>query len=359
MSWEKDLQEYAEQTRMDPPSLAEAQALVARARRSAPAPRRMVRWGLAAAAAAALVVVLWPGDEPTVEVPVVAIIMAPEVEIPAPLVAPRLLGPGRAELGADAVEVMEGGRVTVISEAASDGPSAHTRLRLDQGRARFEVGKRTGGATFSVVAGDFQVRVIGTAFEVERSPFQVLVESGVVAVLQHTQQWTLRAGDRFSEGRVVRAAVAPPVPELDALRRLVLSGNLAQARAGLKLRLDADPADVGARVLAAQLETKLGKRDAAVRHWERVIARGSPTQAQRARYEAAVLLSGSPPQAERHLRAFLETRGPLTADARLALGRALLAQGKSDAARAQLEQLVREHPGATPARVARELLQAQ
>ena len=359
MSWEKDLQEYAEQTRMDPPSLVEAQALVARARRSPPVPRRMIRWGLVAAAAAALVVVIWPGEEPTVEVPAVAIIMTPEVEVPAPSVAPRLLGPGRVKLGADAVAVMEGGRVAVISEAASDGPSAHTHLRLDQGRARFEVGKRTGGATFSVSAGDFQVRVIGTAFEVDHSPFRLLVESGVVQVLQHTREWTLRAGDRFADGRVHRAAAATPAPELDALRRLVLSGNLAEARAGLKLRLDADPADVDARVLAAQLETKLGKRDAAVRHWERVIARGSPTQAQRARYEAAVLLAGSPRQAERHLRAFLETRGPLTADARLRLGRALLAQGKLDAARAQLEQLVREHPGATPARVARELLEAE
>jgi len=362
MSWEKDLQEYADQTRMDAPTAVESQALVARARRRSSPSRRATTWALVAVAAAALVAVLWPPTPTSVEGPLVQIDAPSAVPPAAPSDAPRHLAPGRNELLVDVVEVLDGSRVAVLTEAAEKGPGAHTRLRLDEGRARFEVATRTEGASFNVEAGEYQVRVVGTAFEVIRAPFQVKVSSGVVEVLQAAQSWRVRAGERFADGRVhlpEEVQSAPPVPEIDALRTWVIGGQLLEAQAGLQARLDADHRDVEARTLGAQLATKLGQRDVAVGHWEKVIQYGSETQAQRARYEAAVLLASAPEKAEGHLRAFLKTRGPLTADARLRLAKALLAQGKAQAGKTELQRVIQDHPGATPARVARELLQAQ
>ena len=341
MSWEKDLQSYAEQTQQDSPTAVEAQALVARARRQTVTSRRPTRWVLVTAATAALIAFLLPGDPTPIDQPAVATQVVAEVAQEPSAVKPEVLGVGRTVLSNDVVDVAEDGQVTVIAQAAMSGTDGHTRLRLDRGSARFDVGKRTAGASFTVEAQAYKIRVIGTAFEVVRSPFSVVVSEGVVEVLEGLNRWKLRAGERFEGGRVHHAPQvepAPPIPELDALRRLVLGGQLGEARAGVGERMNADPSDMDACILGAQIETKLGDREAAVALWERAAAKGNSAQVQRAHYEAAVLLTGEPARAEAHLRAFLKTGGPLMADARLRLGRALRAQGKA----AQAQQAHRE-----------------
>jgi hypothetical protein len=315
---------------------------------------------VAFAGAAALLFALWPqaetvpvGPSPQIELQQIAALETPET-------SPLL--PGRHQIQEDVVEVLDGGQVMALALAGTSGPDAHTRLRLDRGSARFEVAPREGGATFSVEAGEHRVRVVGTSFEVVLDPFEVRVSSGVVEVLHAAMQWTLGAGDRFANGQLYKALkspATPSLPALDALRGLVLAGDLDGAQTGLAARLAVQPLDVDAAILAAQVETKLGQAEEAVRHWEQVIAHGSATQIQRAHYEAAVLLMDAPGEAVGHLRTFLRTPGPLSADARLRLGKALLAQGEEAQARAEFERLIQDHPGSTPAQVARELLASQ
>jgi hypothetical protein len=354
MSWDQDKQDYLEQTTCPAPTQVEAQALVARARRRA-SPRSVAPlWGMLAVAAAAALFVLWPVQQPEPQVRPLAQVppQAPQV-VDAPSEVPALvvLSEGLHPMGSDEVQVGERSRVAVLS--GPDEPD--TRLEIEQGSAHFQVGKRADGASFTVVAAEHQVRVIGTRFEVVREPFSVEVRSGIVEVIRGAQRWTLKRGDRFAEGRV-HSAAEPELSSLDDLRALVLGGALEQARLGLSARIAQDAADVPAQILMAQLQAKRGDRAEAVKHWEQVIRRGKDGQAHRAHYEAAVLLLDKPAAAEPHLRAFLATPGPLAADARLRLGRVLLAQGKRTEGAQELERLILAHPGSTPARVARELL---
>ncbi|MCB9798041.1 MAG: tetratricopeptide repeat protein, partial [Alphaproteobacteria bacterium] len=149
----------------------------------------------------------------------------------------------------------------------------------------------------------------------------------------------------------------PPLPSVEELRAALLAGQLDQAREGLERRLARAPGEVDAWTLLAQAERKAGRTAEAVRAWREVIARGAPAEAQRARFEAARLLEAQPAEAEPLLRAFLQTPDPLAAEARLRLGKAILAQGRRDEAAQTLEVLVSEHPGSASARAARALLE--
>ncbi|MEM9069696.1 MAG: FecR domain-containing protein [Myxococcota bacterium] len=87
-----------------------------------------------------------------------------------------------------------------------------TRLRLERGEARFEV-TRDPSRTFVVLAGDVEVRVIGTRFTVRQGPqVSVEVERGAVDVRHGEETRRLRAGESWQQGTSV-AAVAPPTSE--------------------------------------------------------------------------------------------------------------------------------------------------
>lgn len=338
---DRELQEWGASRRMPDPSPAEAARLVARARNSR---WRWVPWLLlpvvpagmvAVAAAVVLAIVLWRGPVPGALPP------APEIAE----IAPPVLGTGTHALGADEIEVA--GAVVARREAL------RTILDLQEGAVTVHAAKRAPGEQLVVVSEEWSVAVVGTRFTVVRDPFSVVVAEGVVTVGRGEEQWTLRAGDRFERGRPVRPA-APP-PELSELRRQLLAGDSEGARAGLGKRLSHDPGDTAAWTLLGQLEARAGRRDEAVAAWHQVIARGAPAEAQRGRFEAAVLLEDRPSEVVPLLRAFLTTPDPLSAEARLRLGRAELAVG-DPAARQTLEQLVRSHPGTGPAEIARGLL---
>ncbi|MEQ1502872.1 MAG: tetratricopeptide repeat protein, partial [Myxococcota bacterium] len=153
-----------------------------------------------------------------------------------------------------------------------------------------------------------------------------------------------------------RAPGKPVAPELGALRRQLLGGDPDGARDGLRLRLDRDPADVGAWTLLAQLEARTGRTAASVAAWREVIARGTAAEAQRARFEAAVVAEGDPAAAIPLLEQFLATPDPLAAEATVRLGRARRATGDESGARAAFEAVIRDHPGSAAADAARTAL---
>ena len=180
---------------------------------------------------------------------------------------------------------------------------------------------------------------------------------GVVAVVGDSE-WTVRAGERFEHGALVAGPRAEPsrVHTIAPLRRLVLSGDEAGARAGIRKRLRMAGDEADAWVLLAQLETRSGHIDEAVSAWREVIALDGAS-AQQARYEAALLLlDQQPTQAIPLLRSFLEQADPLAAEARLRLGRALLAVGDQQEARVTLRAVVDGHPGTSAAVGAARLL---
>jgi len=212
-----------------------------------------------------------------------------------------------------------------------------------------------------------------TVIQVREEPFQLRVIAGSVQLqLNGEPLKVLGTGDLYSFVEPEEPIVTPvpeqtPVPvldepapnrlpTLDELRKALLAGELPRVRGGLQQRLEADPDDAKSWRLKAQLEKKEGRIADAVAAWREVIRSGSPSEANQARYEAAVLLDEQPGEAEPLLRAFLDDPGPLAADARLRLGRMLLAQGRTEEAGIELQRVVDEHPGTTPARIARDLL---
>jgi hypothetical protein len=366
MSIEDNLQDWAKSTSMSDPTSREAAALVerAKARKAGFGWRWPVVMVPALMVAALLVLVVRQGLLPTddVQAPLVAEVLAPVVpEGPAEV----WLDEGVQTLGADEIEVASNTQIQVL------GDGVRTRLALRKGKVTAQVATRGEGEGFSIETEAYTVSVVGTRFSVQQEPFEVIVEEGVVEVVHALSQaiYRLVAGDRFAGGELIRMvptlapALLPSKPAvslatLSALRKHALAKEYDQARAGLQSRLQAHPKEVGSWILLAQVEAKVGHKEAAVRAWQRVIAMDSGAKAQRARFEAASLLMDKPAEAELLLRAFLSEPGPLVADAKLKLGRTLLAQGRSEEARAALTALVVAHPGTTPARLARELLQS-
>lgn len=351
MSWEQDLHDWAEETKLPNPTPGQAAALVMRARARRNPVRRAAVWGIPVlAAAAALWLVFSPAPQPQVLTPIPPVAKAPETPQATPV---QWLEPGRQAVGRDMVEVATDSQVQVVAQGKT------TRLALATGSVRVEADKRSGGEQLQVTTGDWTVQVVGTAFEVDHAPFAVRVFSGVVDVLRGDKSWRLRANDRFEDGQVIR----PPTPReptsapsLESIRAAIVGGDVDQARQALARRLDQHPNDTDSHTLLAQLETKAGNPSAATTHWRAVVTHGSPRAAQRAHYEIAILSVDTPTTAEHHLRQFLKQDSPLLADARLRLARALQAQGRTEPAQAELQRIVQDHPGTAPARIAREML---
>lgn len=348
------LQDWAAHRRAPDPTQAEAQALVAAAKRRQPEP---VRWRapvlvpvLALAAAALLALFFQSAPAPSVEE--VAVTPTPVVDpVPEP-VEPAWLPEGTHALGSDSLAVAADTRVAVVDQ----GPA--TRLTLEEGTIEATVSPRQPDERFSIAAGEYEVSVIGTRFTVVREPFSVTVTEGIVEVRKGIgeQVWRLLAGDRLVGDRVLRPERrVVSVPSVSSLRRQIRDGDLDAARSGLEARLKEEPTDASSWELLARLEQKAGADATAIAAWRSVVAHGSVRQSSRARYELAILLD-DPVEVESLLRVFLSSAGPLEADARLRLARALRAQGRDTEATEELQRIIAEHPGTAPAAEASTLL---
>ncbi len=120
----------------------------------------------------------------------------------------------RVELAGDKVAVAPHSRAFVREL----GPG-QTRVRLEVGSVVSHVKKRAPGGYFIVEAGDTEVRVVGTLFQVERpssGPLAVEVKEGRVEVWRQEQKLaTLSAGDAWSD-------TEPVHPLSDAAMRAML-----------------------------------------------------------------------------------------------------------------------------------------
>jgi len=353
MSWEDDLKVWSEDRTGDQPTASEAEALVTRAQEARQGPSRLMLAVGRSFVAAAVIFGVWTG------------LSAPEVEESAPAEV--------AEVADETVATEPPGEEAAESEWMDEGTqqvwswqvavAADSLVRDEQRALVVEAGSvelwtmpRWEGEAITVRAGEWSVTGLGGRFAVKQSPFAVEVIEGTVELVG-AQVWTLVAGDRFEGGRVLSKAaelpvMAPAVEEqLTALRKQVVAGELEAARDGLAALSEAG--DVSATRLLGKVEERLGNVDAAVAAYRLVIAQ---TGGQQERYLAAsLLLEARPGEAEGLLRDFLAVPDPLAAEARLMLGRALVAQGREVEARVELERVVEEHPGTTPARVAREV----
>lgn len=357
MSWESDLQDWGDTRTADAPSTAEADALVARAAartsaRSRPSARRIVVATTLAVAAATLLAVRFQPQTGvtgwTWTPPQRIAAVEPVAAEPAPLPA------GTHQLHDDELEVQTGATVVALST----GPT--TRLRLDAGAVTAKVSHRTGTEQFSIETASHTVTVVGTEFSVQQQPFAVRVTRGTVVVerVDDGTRWNVTAGESFVEGRVQRPAASKPAPppSLTVLQKMVIDGELAQARDGLNQRLRDDPADAASWRLLAQLEERSDDRDAAVEAWMTVIRVGSNPHAQGARYEAARLLSDTPERVIPLLTEFLKAEHPLSGEARLRLADAYEAANQPDQAQKTLAEAARLHAGTSVGRKAKRRL---
>lgn len=107
-------------------------------------------------------------------------------------------------------------RAEVSSSGAVEVASTNlVRVRVDRGVMRFDVAKKT-SRQFSVVAGDVEVRVVGTRFVVRReATSSVQVERGVVEIWEKGEQRAvLTAGQSWEQPRQAEAAL-PTEPSAD------------------------------------------------------------------------------------------------------------------------------------------------
>ena len=306
-----------------------------------------------------------------------------------------------AELGADRVALMGAMRVQTSSAEPGNAARTRTRLVLQRGTVAMEVAPREADGAFVVAAGDLEVTVVGTRFGVERGVdggIRVTVEEGRVSValgVGHAREdWSLRAGERLMFGpegvrkeshasaevtemlavvspedvEVEEPALSSPRPRPEAapdratrltfLRRQLLAGDLSGARGGLQVLAEEHPEDVAILSLLATAQRKGGEVDAAAATLERAASLGG-TQASRFTYEAASLhdSAGRPERVVALLEPLLGLLpAPLQPDARLRLGRAMIATGRTGDGRAELEELVRRYPGTGAAQTALSML---
>ncbi len=325
-------------------------------------------------------------------------------------------GEGRlvARIGDDTVGL---GERSAVQVERARGTS--TRLRLDSGTLVADVRPRTAReGRFEVTCGPYLVQVVGTRFLLERGDdggLEVVVRDGVVVVAGGAREHRVEAGYRLTidaggnstlapvEPSIERlttllsavpASEIPPMPRaprggdddpppvppgvslrddapappevvpptLEELRRRLLDGDVATTTEELEARVEEDPADADAWMLLATARRKAGDREGAVGAWREVMDRGDEATANRARYEAALLLQELP---DGHADAIVLLQALLAspvgvealgAEVRLHLAESLRAEGRAEEARPVLEDLTRSYPGTGPALTAREML---
>jgi len=295
-----------------------------------------------------------------------------------------------ARVDRDVVAVDEHSRLDVVP-----AHSQTARLRLHSGSVAVRAERRVAPQRLTVEAGGYSVTVIGTRFRVSLAAARritVSVSEGKVAVVDLAgATHTVAAGQRLELGpntppqlgvlpeaeaaSIDRAVATGPVddatddvvtartspeqpsaePAIDTVRRRdrggaapedgslpthadarqwILAGEYDRARAALDDQLSQRPKDARSLWLLGECERKAGRPAEAVAAYRGVAEHGRPPQANRARFQAAVLLQerlGKPRAAIALLRAYLAedaaTR-PLDAAARQRLTRALKSVGE-------------------------------
>jgi TolA-binding protein len=115
-----------------------------------------------------------------------------------------------------------------------------TFLRLDRGTITVHVAKRPVGSSFVVLAGDYQVRVVGTLFSVttlREGQIAVSVSEGIVEVAGNGHRWNVGAGERWSSEMPDR----------------ISDSDLPESRGALLVRALQEPAAAGFPALFRQL----------------------------------------------------------------------------------------------------------
>jgi len=386
---------------LEPPPAAEVQRLMRKvAQRSAPSRRvKAVGWALAGACACAAAAIAWQWSRPPQLLPIFTVAANGDER---PLSGD---GQGPAE-GWSGVLRVGGDRLGVAPRTSLQlvqHDRAGVRLKLARGAVAAAVSKKQLGQVFEVEAGRYTVSVVGTRFRV-RSDGDVLnvdVAEGRVRVGSRSgDTWEVNAGQSLqveaSQGRLGNWAGAdfpelsasPPPPGEDAgaapttqapeaaappvalsippdaiarWRHAPAAGKCHEVVAEIRRALRVHPAQrEGWRELADCLRV-LGEHAQAAAAYRDVIAHAAPADAEGARLFLAELLQdrlGDPAGAERELRAFLQRSQPplLEASTRVKLARALLSQGKSAPARAELRRVIQRFPSSPPALEALDLL---
>lgn len=148
----------------------------------------------------------------------------------------------RSGLSPEIATLKSGDEITLdASSAIVDGTDADVRsINLLRGAGYFDV--ETDGRSFVVMAGDVQVEVLGTEFEVSRlgDAVRVSVAEGVVEVRQDDETVTVTAGAQVfvSNGTLTESAI--PIEDVARWRdaELTLTGlTLAEAAVEIDRRL--------------------------------------------------------------------------------------------------------------------------
>lgn len=160
------------------------------------------------------------------------------------------------------------------------------------------------------------------------------------------------------EASKARELTASRAKELEALRALVIEGRLTEAEPHLRQFTQHSDRDPKVWSLLADCLRKQGRYREAVETYRSVIALGPSPDANRARFLAAALLQDrlQDPHAAITLLETFDKDQVASPEARLRLGRALIAVGKAQRARVLLEELLRQHPASTIEAEARRLL---
>lgn len=161
---------------------------------------------------------------------------------------------------------------------------------LERGGASFAIAPRAGRPPFVVVAGDTQVRVVGTRFRVAREldVVTVEVEHGVVVVRHRGSEVQLRASERWSSAPSETAQVPAPTPTHEAPRAPVATEP--PPRAAPVTRLPAKlPSTVDERATYEALAAREARDPAGALAGYRKLAQGTSRWAEIAMFAAARL----------------------------------------------------------------------
>jgi ferric-dicitrate binding protein FerR (iron transport regulator)/thioredoxin-like negative regulator of GroEL len=387
-----------------PTTEASTQRLLRKAQERSAPPARRVWWVLAPAAVALGVAaaVVWRMSVPREPLPVLAVTPA-GITVPLQVAEVETAEAEHTllQIGPDLVGVGARSRLELIRHDRQS-----TRVKLVRGSVAAHVAHKSGGQSFVVESGGYTVTVVGTVFRVsgDGTHLEVQVAEGRVRVasargatyeVSRGQALTLRgdaaettddsspdfdelqrgqradagsavempdAGELESEGPKVTGHSTPSLQaDLERWQHSITFEGCPRVEREIRAALRRAPHSGEAwRQLADCL--RLTGRDAeASRAYTQAIANGSTTTADESRLLLAELLLGrlaDPAQAERVLLAFLaRPHVPLLEGAaRLKLARAMIALGRREEAKRELQRVTKRLPSSPPALEAMELL---
>lgn len=202
----------------------------------------------------------------------------------------------KAEVDGDRVAIGKGSKATVRELAPGQ-----TRVQLDSGSVVSKVMKRRAGGFFIVEAGDTEVRVVGTLFEVQRvgAGVAVRVREGRVEVWRGSSKLqVLSAGEAWADGEAVARALTDDEarPMLEAIGEPLPVVAVKEAPGPLKVDLEAVARDAGEGAVDGAAEEVKTSPDKKTAEWTRVCSSKGATAA--AKKEMAAYLKGAPSDSE-------------------------------------------------------------